>query len=382
MKKIKILFHDAYFDSFEGAQKSLLLLVKNLNKERFDVTVLLDSRGILSEKFEEVGIKVNILPTPTILKSFNKKLLKTNIILKILIFLFVIIPHNLRLLFYLKRNHIDIVHLNSIRSLLVVGFAPYLMRIPIVLHIRGNFDVGRLFKLIAKIMSTKIIFCAKNIVSVYEPINKKKYVIIYNGIDCNENAFKANKTDGEKDKIIIGNVGSVVPYKGQDFLIKSVYLVKKKFPNILCYIVGKQPDKNWKNYLDDLIKKYDLKKHVIFTGPVYPPFAIMSKFDIFVLPSLNEGLSRSILEAMCLRKPVIATDVGGNSELVKDKETGLLVRPKDEIDLYESIIYLIEHSKEREKLGNNGFKYVRENFTIKQMVEKCEELYYYLLSRR
>jgi len=392
MKKIKILFHDAYYDSFEGAQKSLYFLIKNLNKEIFDVVFLTDEKNILYEKFRELNIKIEILNMPKILKSFNKKLLNYNIFFKILIFLFFILPHNIKFLFYLKRNRIDIVHFNSVRSILIKGIASYLLKIPVVLHIRGDYDFSKLIKIICKKLASKIIFCSSNIVKKYEPINKNKYYIIYNGIDCFEidNELKDNEIkicfnfnlQSLENKFIIGTVGSLVPYKGHDILIKAINDLRHKIENLICLIVGKEYDKNWKNELENLIKKFNLNDKILFTGAIYPPYEIMKLFNIFILTSHNEGLPRVLLEAMCLKKPIIASNVGGVSELVINNFNGYLFNDNDWKEL-SNLIYKLYISKDLLKfLGENGYKYVKEKFSIKSMVEKTQEVYYNLLDRR
>jgi glycosyltransferase involved in cell wall biosynthesis len=97
--------------------------------------------------------------------------------------------------------------------------------------------------------------------------------------------------------------------------------------------------------------------------------------DIFILPSLSEGLSVAILEAMAAGKPVVATQVGGNPELVMEGETGLLVPPKNSQALGSRIVYLLREKEWAKELGLNGRERVMRHFTLTQGVESYEQLY-------
>jgi glycosyltransferase involved in cell wall biosynthesis len=97
--------------------------------------------------------------------------------------------------------------------------------------------------------------------------------------------------------------------------------------------------------------------------------------DIFVLPSLSEGLSMALLEAMAAGLPVVATDVGGNPELVVDGTTGYLVPPKRSEDLADRLILLLRNKSQAQWFGQNGRMRVREHFSLEQMINKYQDLY-------
>jgi len=104
--------------------------------------------------------------------------------------------------------------------------------------------------------------------------------------------------------------------------------------------------------------------------------------DIFVLPSLREGLPLAILEAMACGKPVIATNVGGIPEVLKDGENGILVSPKDPEALYRAMNELLDNRKKREKMGRKGKRVCDESFRAKIMVENIEGLYDFFINKK
>ena len=125
-----------------------------------------------------------------------------------------------------------------------------------------------------------------------------------------------------------------------------------------------------------------IEKNVIFAGERSDIPEILFSKDIFVLPSLREGLGLAILEAMACGKPVIATNVGGIPEVVKDGENGILVSPKDPEALYRAMNELLDDREKREKMGRIGKRVCEESFSSNAMIEKIENLYDSLLSEK
>jgi glycosyltransferase involved in cell wall biosynthesis len=168
-------------------------------------------------------------------------------------------------------------------------------------------------------------------------------------------------------------VGVFEPYKGHTYLLEAIPLVKKKFSNIRFVLVG---DGRTKKELEKLVQSRGLSEDVIFAG-YYPQDQIIDAvgaFDIFVLPSLHEGLPYAILDAMSLGKPIVATKVGGIPEQINNGVSGILVPPRDSEELANAIIYLLTNEEKAKEMGLKARKKVRDNFTIKSMVSSMEEL--------
>jgi len=199
-------------------------------------------------------------------------------------------------------------------------------------------------------------------------LEPQKVTLIYNGISTIEEKNALPQINGFK----IGTVASLIKRKGLNYLIEAISLVSKKIKDIGLFIIGEGEER--KN-LEALVKRLKIKDYIYFLGGL--PFArsYINNFDIFVLPSLFESLPVSIIEAYAEKKAVIASNVGGISELVIDGETGILVPPKDSKALASAIERLIRDEKLRERLAENGYNRFIKNFTFEVMVEKTRKIY-------
>ncbi len=168
-------------------------------------------------------------------------------------------------------------------------------------------------------------------------------------------------------------------HKGIKYLIESASLLLQSRNDISFLLVGEGA---LKEELKILCADLKIEKNVIFAGERSDIPEILSLTDIFVLPSLREGLPLTILEAMACGKPVIATNVGGIPEIVKDGITGILVSPEDSGALYSAMNELLDDRERREKMGRNGKRVCNESFSSKTMVGKIEDLYDSLMCKK
>lgn len=171
---------------------------------------------------------------------------------------------------------------------------------------------------------------------------------------------------------VVGCVGSLVPCKGHAVLIEAIATVAKIVPNILCLIVGEGPERA---RLESLIRRRHLEEIVILTGQRKEVPQLLSLMNLFVMPSLQEGLGLALLEAMAAGKPVIASNVGGIPEVICDSQTGLLVPPAQPNALAEALIALSRDPARMAALASNARKRVRECFSDKSMVEGTLAVY-------
>lgn len=189
-------------------------------------------------------------------------------------------------------------------------------------------------------------------------IKPKKLICIPNGVDLKK--FSPNQVTSFrkelnlKDEAIVLFVGSLVENKGVDSLIQAFLSVTKTFKNAKLVIVGDGP---LKSKLEKLATK--LKGSVIFTGYRTDVPQILTAVDVLVLPSRSEGLGEVLLEAMASGKPVVATNVGGIPELVKNFENGIIVEPENPSELAEAIISILSNPDLAKKLSENGLKFVK-----------------------
>jgi len=169
-----------------------------------------------------------------------------------------------------------------------------------------------------------------------------------------------------------------VPVKGPEFLIKAAKYVISKYPDTYFIFTGDGP---LEHDLNSKALEMGISENIIFLGWRGDVAKIISIYDIFVLPSLNEGMGRVLAETMALGKPIVASNIGGIPDLVIHGKNGFLVPPKNPKELAKYIQVLIEDKDKREKMGLKG-KEMSLNFGAESMIEKIASLYEELLIQK
>lgn len=217
-------------------------------------------------------------------------------------------------------------------------------------------------------------------------IPKNKLEIIPNGIHPNdldidpeeEKRIKIKWIDANFDSWnqkrnphILGYLGRLTRQKGIDILLEALNEIKLKGHRFLCLIAGDGPDRA---SLERMTAQKDLQNQVKFLGVINSRAEFLNLLDIFILPSRWEGFPNVILEALLLKKRIIATDVSGSSEIIKDRQTGRLVPPEDPHCLAEAILDTW-NSQESLNWGIRGKEETLKNHHIEQTTKKLSALY-------
>ncbi|SFQ06463.1 glycosyltransferase family 4 protein [Caldicoprobacter faecalis] len=201
-----------------------------------------------------------------------------------------------------------------------------------------------------------------------------KVSVIYNGISL-PHAGKGEDVRWRLgigfDAIVIGSVARLIPSKGIQYLLDAIPLVKSYCGDIRFMIVGDGP---YEGALKMRAKDLGVEGDVIFTGYVTTVWDYLDAMDVFVLPTLSEGLGVSILEAMAMGKPVVASNVGGIPEIIEHGQNGYLVPPGDAATLASAIIYLIRNAHVRSTFGQKGRERVMTHFSAERMVQATAQL--------
>lgn len=171
---------------------------------------------------------------------------------------------------------------------------------------------------------------------------------------------------------VLGIVANLCKMKGHTTLLDALPLIQKKFHDIRCFFVGN-------DFLDGAIHRYVQEKHceetVVFTGFRQDIPELLSLFDIVLLPSLWEGSPVALLEAMAMKKPIVATEVGGIPELVIPQKTGILIPPQNPCALADAVIFLLENPAIASRMGEAGYERVLQEFSLDVLVARTEALY-------
>ncbi|HAJ57172.1 MAG TPA: hypothetical protein DCL35_05320 [Candidatus Omnitrophica bacterium] len=207
-----------------------------------------------------------------------------------------------------------------------------------------------------------------------------KIEVVYSGVDLGllRPVYAADRLRPDGGVYTVGMFGRLEPVKGAGYFIEAAGIALKECDDVKFLIVG---DGSLRNELEDKVRRAGLAEKIIFTGWREDIDAVMSGLDILVLPSLNEAVGRSALEAQAMGIPVVATKVGGVPEIVKDGVTGLLVGPGDAGALAEAILKLLKDDKKRSDMGQAARGWVDEKFSDRVMIKSFEEIYRKLARR-
>lgn len=260
----------------------------------------------------------------------------------------------------------DIVHSQGIYTGLPGIFSKFFMKKTCIVWTQGcdayyASNHLKIIKIFILNHTHQLIALTNDMKSKIEKFVKKEVIILPNGVDLSR--FGNRKSIANRNHIrLIPNqwlllfVGTLIPVKGLSYLIQAIYiLVSKGYENINLILVGDGEDRQ---YLKELTEKLNLSQNVNFVGQVPNdniPYYMMCS-DIFVLPSISEGLPLVILEAMASGLPIITTNVRGLPEIVIDRENGLLVDSKSTNDLADKILEMIYDDELRGKIGKNNLE--------------------------
>jgi len=299
------------------------------------------------------------------------------------------------LLKHIRYERPALVHTHSSKAGILGRLAAKLAGVPLIVHTpHGHVFYGHFGLLASKIflLMEKIFDVITDRTIALTEGERKDYLnlavskahkidIIHSGIDIGR--FAPGQTDSAAlqkqlgigpHTLVVGTVGWLLPIKGPMHLLHAmIALWQKEIDSVLIYV--------GKGELEDKLKAEAVSRgvsdRVIFLGWRNDVNAIMQLFDIFVLPSLNEGMGRVLVEAMAAGKPVVASNVGGVPDLVKHEYNGFLARPADAQDLSHYIEKLLKNDQLRFRMGQRGQVLARD-YSIEKMIIKLDQLYFSL----
>lgn len=365
MIRLLIITHDL---SIGGLQQVVLNLCRYLNKQKISISVLcLNALGEFAPEIEKIGIKVMLLPQ----KKDGPDYLSFLKVAKIV-----------------REEKIDVIHTHNTQALVDGAVAKVLSTAKRVIHTdharsfpdkkRYMFAEWLLSHFVYKMVGVSKHTCEN--LRKYEKISRKKISMVPNGIDINrfdgkvDKAAKRLQIGIKKAGPIIGLCVRLTEQKGIIFLLKAMPAIIKRFPEIILIIAGDGP---LRTKLEQETKDLGISENVSFIGPRLDINEIIGMLDLYILPSVWEGLPMVILEAMSVGCPVVATDVGGVNTAIKDRSTGLIVKSKSPEQLSGAIIEILDNHELRQKCIRNGKAEIMKKFTAEIMAQSYEKLYLY-----
>jgi len=377
MMKIRVGYLiDTVYSVSAGTEKQLVGIIKHLDRARFIEPILICLR-------ESPWMKENILPFQVISLGYQG-FFKSN---------FPAVVHALAEI--LDRQQIDILQ-TFFEDSIFVGFLGKLLsrRKPILLSSRRDIGMGsdeawyhRLFKTVLPLVNIGFEGITTNSLRVKEYVAKRemtslnKIEVIHNAVDLNIPASgRPVLFDEFPADLWICIIANLKPIKRLDVLINALFLLRK-FKSHLDFHVVVLGEGKERHRLESLASNLGIFDRVHFMGSVQNVGDYLEHVDIGVLCSDKEGLSNAILEYMAYGLPVVATDVGGNCELV-DESNGICVPPNDPHSLASALMKLSDSRQLRQEYGLQGIEKVRKNHSWENIIKKWEDYYCLLVGNK
>jgi glycosyltransferase involved in cell wall biosynthesis len=384
MKKYKILHIITRWTSGGGAEKNTYFTIKGLNKDRYEVDLIIggDSKSMPDNLKGVKVIKINSLrrnihPIDEFRAFFQ-------------------------LYSLIKKNKYDLVHTHLAKAGMLGRLAAKIAGIPIIVHsLHGSLFHNALNPVVKFIYRKLEQFSALYttwFISVGEDLKfrylksrigkSENYSVIRSGMDLNkfreasglsnEEIKKIKKSlNVNPENIIMGMVASLEPRKGHKYAIEVAQEIIKKHPKVTFLFVGE----GYLNFkLEKIVQEKNLQRCIIFTGLRKDIERVMAVFDILILTSLWEGLPQVLVQGAIMGKPMVSFNVEGSNELIQEGKNGFIVPLKDVPKMIEKLDYLISNLKMAKMMGENGKEIVNQEWEIDNMVEKTNKLYSYLLN--
>lgn len=380
MKNILFIHQSA---EMYGSDKTLLLLIRHINRERFCPVVILPNEGPLKKALELENIEVYIAP---VIKLHRKMFTPKN-----MVSLLKQIKQAFRIVNKINENYnFEIVYSNTLAVLLGYLFAKK-NRIKHVWHVHEIIEspkiVAKIFRFLLHTKSNFFTIYNSNATADFWKSSSRKnidYEVITNGLEVPSSPLLVNEIVSIRkeifdvnNEIVIGLVGRINKWKGQFILLEAFSKLIKKYPDLRLIFVGSTTE-NQSYILKELTAKIDAFQIVnqVKIVPFQPDInKIWSAIDIAIVPSVEpEPFGLVAVEAMLAKKPVIASNHGGLTEIVIHEHTGFLVQPNNVTDLVNAIETLVNDEAKRLEMGEKGYVRAVEEFSIYKYVSNIEKI--------
>lgn len=346
-----------------GAEMVVKRLASSLDSARFRSVVCLFRAGWLYDATQESGIPTSIIPMNG---AFDTAWARAFAAL-------------------VRRERVEVIHAHEFTANTYGSLMGRIMGVPVVATVHGKSYFADQVK---RRLAYRYVSRVSRIVAVSEDLKQfivqrvgiaeERINVVYNGVDIAGASpverLSAIRADLGLDRYehVIGAVGSLYPVKGHIHLIKALPDILRVCPKTILLLVGQ-------GELDTALKaevaSRNLDAHVRFLGFRSDVPALLSLFDVFVMPSLSEGLSMALLEAMAAGKPVVVTKVGGNSEIVLDGDTGFLIDSESPESISDKVVQVLRDKVGAMAMGDRGRLRVQDKFSFRAMVDRYQSYY-------
>lgn len=370
-----------------GSDKTILMFISSLDKTKYKPVVVVPFEGPLTREFEKNNIEVVIAP---VLKLYRKMLTPKNMLLATKEY-----KQGLDILENLhKKYKFDLVYSHTLAALIGIIFArkhniKHLWHIQEILA--KPVAINKIFKQLLNLKANhKAIYDSKATMKFWIENDVKltaKSDFVWNGLDASKiptysdehrKSVRSKFFEVDETITVIGLVGRINSWKGQPLLLNAYHGIAEKYPNSKLVFIGSAPP-NQEFFTDDLKKSiagFNLDKQVKIIPFQEDIWQLWDAIDIAVVPSTEpEPFGMVAIEAMLSRKPVIAANHGGLTEIVQNEKTGLLFEPQNADELAKALIVLLDDKNMQTQFGAVGYNRAAEHFSLKSHVAKFESIF-------
>jgi len=348
-----------------GLEMMVVNFIEKLDRSRFvPEVVCFDTLGELSERLEAQGVPVHFVKRHPGIDYY----------------------YIFRLASFLRHNQVDILHLHNPTAFFYGTLAAKLVGLSPIIYTEHGRDFSSskkikmanrwLGKLVDKVVA--VADFSRHYLIDHEGISESKVLTIHNGIDGERYAAKYDVASVRaslgltEEQAVIGIVARLDPIKNHALLIKSMKKVLSEQRQAILLIIGDGP---LRVELKQLCNELCFNENIRFLGSRSDVPELLSALDVFVLCSISEGLSLTLAEASAAGKPIVVTNVGGNSEVVQDGVSGHVV-PSNCVDsLANAILDILNKPELSQQMGQAGRERFEQQFTLHGMVKSYQDLY-------
>lgn len=346
-----------------GAENFMIRMAQSLGPE-YQSSILLIKPGWLRDRIESLGIPVCVEELP---RSLDPRWL-------------------IKIARFLRKERIEAVHSHEFAMNIHMAILAKILGLPHVATVHGkkNYADRGLRRLVYRVIShwSHIVAVSedvKNFLVDTVGISAEKVEVIPNGIDVDDYKLEQSEIDScraglgcREGDFLICAVGNLYPIKGHSFLVEAMHSIVATQPTAKLVIAGRGDEQQ---HLQQLIDSLGITDNVKLLGFRDDVKSILSSSDLFVMPSLSEGLPLALLEAMASRVPVVVTDVGGMPQVIEHQRTGLVVPPSDSAGLRNSIATMMSDQAVANAMADAAYRELGVSYSMVTMLRRYASLY-------
>ena len=358
-----------------GGQVSFLQLIEQLDRSRFEPSVVCPDKGDFFEAVVERGVPTFVLPMPS-LRGLG----------------WVSCPFAARSwLELMRRQSIDLLHANGSRAMIYAGLSGRLASRPVLWHVRVLGSDGILDRLLAR-LSSRVVVNSGAVAERFDFLERKNGgrgpVVVPNGVDLRSFAearpdpalSKAWRLKGEHVLVVLAQL---IPWKRQEVAIEMLAVMRQRGLNVALILVGDEvpSSRGYRARLEEKVRQLGVDGHCVFAGFRRDVRAILKTADLLIHTATPEPFGRALIEAMASGLPLVAAAGGGVEEVVEDGVTGRIVRGDEPSRWADVVSELLRNAPLREEMGLAGRRRAEAHFSMTTHAERVQQLYAELLSR-